>query len=95
MVHPMSSSEITRGKPQLALGMDRWWWEAVGVACSVCGKLLSDFSLIAWCRELVPDPDAGSCAGHICLDGAQLLSGHSQGEETWPSLVQGLPFLFP
>lgn len=29
------------------------------------------------------------------MGGAQLLRGHSHGEEICPSLVQGLPFLFP
>lgn len=82
-------------KASARFGEGQQWWEAMEVACLICGKLCLDFSFISWCSELVTNADAGSCVGHICLDGAQLLGGHSQREEICPLLVQSLPFLFP
>lgn len=83
--YPHVRSEIRCGKPQLVVEMDRvvvaGYW-----GCSVCvWKLFPDFSSIPRCGELVLNADGG----------AQVLRGHSQEEEICPSLVQGLPFLFP
>lgn len=95
VVHPCQALTSCMESLSSFWGRTEQWWEAMEVACLICGKLCLDFSFIPWCSELVTNADAGSCVGHICLDGAQLLGGHSQREEICPLLVQSLPFLFP
>lgn len=81
VVHPCQALKSQAESLSLLWGWTGWWWEAVGIACSICGKLFSDFSLIAWWRELAPDLMLGAVWAQ-------------SGGRDLPLTSPGLPFLF-